>query len=238
MKIAKQSFFILLILPPFFFLLTLFALSIYLSSKGIRSAEEISTEIAGHVPLILLISQGLMLSMLLLYAKKQHRNPFRETFQSDKLKSDVLFGSILGMAMAFLYEYGLHDLIVFLQKSLGDYIPPAELGPSLKSNLFAFGLANILLAPFVEENIYRNFGFSPMVKTFGKWQAILYTSFFFGLLHWMGGVWYILTTFLFVGIPLAWLRLKKNSLFFAFIAHLSLNTIEFLNSMLPIQKDW
>lgn len=238
MKIGKRPFFILLTLPPFFFLFALFALSVYFSSKGMRSAEEISPEISRHIPLILLATQGLMLSMLLLYAKKHHRNPFREIFQSNRLKSDILFGSILGMAMAFLYEYGLLDLITFLQESVGDYIPPAKLRQSLKSNLFAFGLANILLAPFVEENIYRNFGFSPMVKTFGKWQAILYSSFFFGLLHWMGGVWYILTTFLFVGIPLAWLRLKKNSLFFVFIAHLSLNTTELLNSMLSIQKDW
>ncbi len=227
MKKNKFNLWSLLILPPVFFLLNVVAFTIYFGAISQYTNEQISSKINENIPLLLLISQIEMLSLLLYYAKQMKINILKDTFVSDRFKRDIITGLFLGLFLALLYKFIVADFIIYLQNSIGDYVPKSSLS-SLKGNLIVFGIANIILAPFVEENIYRNLALTNLQSKYGDYNAIIISSVFFGLLHWLGGVWYMLVTMFFIGLPFAIIMLKRKRLLMVFITHLTLNFIEFM----------
>ena len=227
MRRSSSSFWLLLMLPPLFFLLNVVVFSVYFGVSGEYAAEQISSEVNRNVPFLLLISQLEMLGLLLYYARRGEVNLVESTFASGRFKGDVLRGVLLGLFLAAFYKFVIADVLIYLQGRVGDYVPEDSLN-DLKSNLFVFGVANVVLAPFVEENIYRNLALVSLQSRYGDFRAIVISSIFFGLLHWLGGVWYMLATTLFVGFPFAVIALKRRSLLLVFVAHLTLNFVEFV----------
>ncbi len=227
MENKRNSIWGLLIFPPFLFLINIVAFSLYFGSSGSLTNDEISNRINESIPILLLISETQMFLLALIYAKRFKVNIFKATFKSDKYKRDIILGIFLGITIALLYKFVVADLLILLQNSIGDYVPTNSLN-NLKQNLLIFGIANVILAPFVEENIYRNIALGKLQLKYGDYWAILISSVFFGLLHWLGGFWYMLATFLFVGIPFAIISVKRKSIFLVYIAHLTLNFLEFL----------
>lgn len=78
-------------------------------------------------------------------------------------------------------------ILVFLisMNAIGVYLSLKD--PTLGAAIIPFAIADIMLAPFVEENIYRGYGMTKLLPRFGATGAILLSSLFFGLLHWSGG---------------------------------------------------
>jgi len=227
MNKIKLNTWSLLILPPLFFLINILISSIYYGVSGQYTDEQISGIINENIPLLLLISQIEMLGILLYYSKQNDRNILKETFTSNRVKEDIISGVFLGLFIALLYKFIISDFIIYLQNSIGDYVPKGSLN-SLKGNLFIFGIANIILAPFVEENIYRNITLFKFQSKYGNYVAIIISSVFFGILHWLGGFWYMLATLFFIGIPFAIISVKRRNILLVFIAHLTLNILEFI----------
>ena len=62
---------------------------------------------------------------------------------------------------------------------------------------------------------------------FGVAGAVAISCLLFGLLHWTGGIWYILLTGAVVGGTFAGLFLWRDGVLTPFVAHLTLNLIEF-----------
>ena len=141
---------------------------------------------------------------------------------------EVLVGAVPGAALGLLYVFVLAPGLTMIQKSLGDYVPAGELLPALGAAVLPFFVANVLLAPFVEENIYRGYALTRWFGRFSRPVAILLSCFFFGLLHWAGGFWYILLTGLVAGGLFAGLYTARKSIIAPFAAHLALNLVEFL----------
>ena len=127
-----------------------------------------------------------------------------------------------------LYLFLISPLMTAVQRSIGDYVPAGELLTSLGAALIPFFLANVVLAPFVEENIYRGYALTRLFRRFSKPVAILISCAFFGLLHWAGGFWYILLTGALAGGLFAGLFTARRNLIASYAAHLSLNVVEFL----------
>jgi membrane protease YdiL (CAAX protease family) len=98
----------------------------------------------------------------------------------------------------------------------------------LGAAILPFAIADVLLAPFVEENIYRGYGLLKLLPRLGATGAILLSSLFFGLLHWSGGFWYMVITTVIVGIPFAVLRQRRGNILVPFGAHFALNLVETL----------
>lgn len=216
------------ILPPIIFLLCLMGLITYFS-MGNLSGEAIAEKTAASISLILFVSQLLILLLLLRYAKKHQINILLDTFKSPQIIKDIFWGILLGLLISISYfKLGLSEVIAYLQNNLGDYVPAGETSKSVSNNISLFFIANVLLAPFVEENIYRNIVFKELNKKYNDYITVLLTALFFGLLHWMGGFWYILATGIFIGIPFGIIQLKRDSILLVFVAHLVLNVIEFI----------
>ena len=139
---------------------------------------------------------------------------------------ELALGAVIGAPLGVLWIYIIEPILSTIQSTVGDYVPAGSLFPALGAAIIPFAIANVLLAPFVEENIYRGYGMTKLLPRFGAIGAILLSSLFFGLLHWSGGFWYILTTGIIVGIPFAILRQRRGNILVPFGAHLALNLVE------------
>lgn len=138
---------------------------------------------------------------------------------------EVIIGAVLGIVLALLYVFFLSPMLTSLQQ-IWDYVPAGELFTALGASLIPFAIADVLLAPFVEESIYRGYGLTRLLGKFSQPAAIALSCFFFGILHWTGGFWYILLTGIVAGGLFAWLRMSRKNIIAPFAAHLALNIVE------------
>ena len=218
-----------LILAPIWFLIIIVSSSIYFSVKGV-SETDIPIRISVHTPTIILIVQVLLLVTLLFTTRKDSFNTLKSgwTIDNTKLPIDICGGIITGTILAILYFYIFSPLQTYLQMNIGDYVPAGETMTVLGKQTVPFFIANVLFAPFVEESIYRNYTLTRFLEKYGPTKSIIVTVTMFGLLHWVGGIWYILMTGLFVGLPFAIIATKRKNIIWVFVAHLTLNLLEFI----------
>jgi len=78
-----------------------------------------------------------------------------------------------------------------------------------------------LVAPFVEELLYRGLGFGLLTQFVGPWPAILVTGVAFGLAHGLVLGLPVLSIF---GITLGWLRWQTGSVYPGMVVHALFNT--------------
>jgi uncharacterized protein len=227
----------MLALPPmvFFVVIVLFSVAFGVITRG--DAQAIAQRTQDSIPYILIVVQ-IVLLILVLRVLKVNGLRFRDIGWQPTSKPwlEVGIGACVGIALGLLYIFALSPLLEFLQRNLGDYVPPGRLMDSLGSAVVPFFVANVLLAPFVEEVIYRGYALARLRQKFGDVAAVIVTCVFFGLLHWAGGFWYIVLTALFAGGSFAGLVIWRRNIVVAYAAHLALNLTEFLFVWLTISK--
>jgi membrane protease YdiL (CAAX protease family) len=228
---SLKNVWITLGLPPVIFLLAIIIASIYYSAQGQTDPAQISQSVANSMSVILVVIQIALLGIFLC-TKRADRLSWRaigwQVAAGQKTWQEFLLGAIPGMLLGLLYVFVLSPLLTVLQRSVGDYVPAGEILPAVGSGLFAFFIADVLFAPFVEENIYRGYALTRLFGRFRQPAAIVISCVFFGLLHWAGGFWYILLTGAVAGGLFAALFFKRGNLIAPFAAHLALNLVEFL----------
>ncbi len=220
----------LLILPPIIFFLVIVAASIYFGVITQGDAN-IADRTQAATPYILTIVQFILLWLVFRTLKKDHltwREAGWQVQPGQSLGREILIGAAFGVALGVLYVTVLAPFHTFLQTTFGDYVPPESLLTSLSSAVLPFFIANVLLAPFVEETLYRGYALPRLVTRFGPALGVGINCVFFGLLHWAGGFWYILLTGLVAGGLLAGLYQWRRNVITPFAAHLALNLVEFL----------
>lgn len=89
---------------------------------------------------------------------------------------------------------------------------PGQVLPTLGAALPPLFIANVLLAPWVEESLYRGYLLPALQSGYGNTAAVLISCAVFGLLHRTGGYWYMLLTATVVGVPLALLYLWRQDI--------------------------
>jgi len=223
----KWLFWTLVFYPPLSFLLGLFILLGRYIGGGLE-AKLIELEVVNDSVWVLLFAQFTMLILLVISSLADRENLFKLTLYSTSPIKDIFWGVLLGIGIAVSYFYfGLADIHLYLQKQLGDYVPVGLPSEALVKDKVLFFIANVLLAPFVEENIYRRL--LPQFFAQGSsCKKLCLSAFLFGCLHWMGGFWYVLITMFFIGLPFGFIQQQKKTLLFVFTAHFVLNLIEFI----------
>jgi membrane protease YdiL (CAAX protease family) len=93
---------------------------------------------------------------------------------------------------------------------------------------FANAAVIVLLAPLVEELLFRGLGFALLLR-FGRTVAILGSGMAFGLAHGLVGGFVILAAF---GIVLSWLRARTESVLPCIILHSIFNALALLAAVL------
>lgn len=218
-----------LILAPIWFLIIIVAVSIYFGGIGV-SEKDIPIKITENTPLLILIVQVFLLATLLFTSKKDNFNILKDgwTIDKSKLPIDIFGGIATGGIIATLYFFIFSPLQYYLQLNIGDYVPAGETMNVLGKQTVLFFIANVLFAPFVEESLYRNYTLSKFLEKYSQTKSIIITVIMFGLLHWVGGIWYILMTGIIVGLPFAIIATKRKNIIWVFVAHLTLNLLEFI----------
>lgn len=216
-----------LAVPPILFLLVIVAFSVALGAQAGGDPEAISAAVERLVPQMLLAAQVAMLGLLLV-AKRRAGLGWRAIGWRPARTADIALGVGVGVVLAVAYVAVLSPLHGELQRTLGDFVAPGRLLASFGTSLPVYFVANVLLAPAVEESLYRGFGLLRLAPPWGRVRALVVTCVLFGLLHWSGGFWYMILTGVVVGLPFGLLALRGRSLAAPFAAHLVLNLLEFV----------
>lgn len=216
---------LLLTAGPVCFLLGIVGASIFMHVKGVPVVE-IPERVAALVPHILV---GMLACLAILMT--QFIPQVKAAWMLPKLSqafTDITIGLVTGMLLAVAYIYWLAPLLEYLQRAIGDFVPPGAVLPTVSSSIGLFFIANVMLAPLVEETLYRGIGIPLLATHVGPLWAVILTCILFGLLHWAGGVWYMLLTGIVAGGAFAGLFYWRAGILAPFAAHLALNLIEFV----------
>ncbi len=183
---------------------------------------------ATRVPWILLVTQFLLLAWVAFLMRR-----WRPTLDDLGLRVRpgttriILFGMGAGAFLALGYEVALSPALDWLRTHVGDVVPPGETRRALGSAVVPFVLANVFLAPFVEELLFRGLLDWRFRALWGPRVAAVVGVVAFGLLHWAGGVFYIAATAA-IGAGFLTYRRRCGSLLGSIAGHLAFNTLEVL----------
>ncbi|ADR35994.1 Abortive infection protein [Oceanithermus profundus DSM 14977] len=217
-----------LLAPPFFFLLALAGASVLAGLSGARDPEAVTAAVEGSLPQVLLVVQLGMLGLVLLVLRRGGWRALGwKPLRPGRATVEIAVGVAAGAALGLLYPVGLEPLHLFLQRTFGDYVPPGGVQAAFGPGAAVFFAANVLLAPFAEESLYRGFALERLQMRLAPGTAVGLSAVFFGLLHWAGGFWYMVLTGGVLGTLFGAFFLWRGSVLAPFFAHLTLNLLEF-----------
>lgn len=227
-----------LLAAPILFLFAIIAASIYFGfvTQG-QNVDAIPQMVADSTPYQLVAVQ-IWLLLILMKSMKRDGLTWNDIGwklpEGQQLWREALIGAVPGIVLTLLYVTILSPMLTGLQQ-IWDYVPAGELFTALGASLIPFAIADVLFAPFVEESIYRGYGLTRLLGKFSQPAAIALSMFFFGILHWTGGFWYILLTGIVAGGLFAWLRISRKNTIAPFAAHLALNIVETIFIVMTIR---
>ena len=181
---------------------------------------------------VLIISQALLsgATLAFLYAMLRGRSsaPFWQALGWRDFRNMVSHGSV---ALRYVFGgFGLAVLVGWLGNFVGreSGIPMEELFRSRQSVLMLMALG-ILVAPIVEETIFRGCIYPVIARRFGITAGIVATGVLFGLAHaqQLGGAWGQIGLLICVGIVLTYVRARAGTVAASYFVHLGYNTILF-----------
>ena len=207
------------------FLVAFVALSAFFGFRSVP-AERIAERIVALVPHVLLFVL-VCLAALLATVPSQVKAAWQVSIKVGAAQAAAV-GVVSGLTLAFVYLTELSPLLVAAQRTFGDFVPPGDVISTLSGSRSVFFLANVVLAPFVEETLYRGVALPVLTSKLGTRRALAISCGCFGLLHWAGGLWYMLLTGVVAGGLFAGLYLWRKGIVAPFCAHLALNLAEFL----------
>jgi len=131
----------------------------------------------------------------------------------------IFFKSVLLLGLFLLLEE------IYMRVLVID-VPVSFLKFILSEPLILGVLTTIIIAPIIEEFIFRGFLLSQLKNTIGNWGAISLSSLAWTLLHFQYEVKILFILFIF-GLLLGFLRWKYNSLFLVMVLHAINNLVAF-----------
>lgn len=106
-----------------------------------------------------------------------------------------------------------------------DNIPMEELFKHRQTALLFVAMA-VLVAPLVEETLFRGYLYPLFARSFGVTPAIVLTGVLFGMMHGaqLGWTWSLVSLLILVGIIFTLVRARTGSVFASFLMHLGYNS--------------
>jgi membrane protease YdiL (CAAX protease family) len=178
-------------------------------------------------PWISFITGVSITAFIFIYGYRKAHNTFKEVFA---LK---MFNPLIIIPIAILFP-GIQYFVGFLNVLVEKVIPSPpwfwELFEKIFDNRFGFWgsfLKVAVVAPIIEETLFRGIIMHGLMRNYKKWYAILLSGILFSIFHL--NPWQMTYTF-FLGLFLGWLMIRTRSLPLCIIAH-SINNIIVLLSI-------
>src|SRR5712675_261021 len=153
--------------------------------------------------------------------------PFWSSLGWKKLKSNLSAGKANPWAY-FFAGCGL-AIFVFLASSqvhTNDKMPIEEVLKNRSSAMLLMAMA-VLVAPLVEETVFRGYLYPLFAKSFGILPGILLTGVLFGLMHGsqLGWTWGVVVLLMLVGVIFTFVRAHTGTVLASFLLHLGYNSM-------------
>jgi membrane protease YdiL (CAAX protease family) len=106
-----------------------------------------------------------------------------------------------------------------------------------KNTAMLFMAMAVLVAPLVEETVFRGYLYPLFAKYFGVATSVIVTGVLFGLMHGaqLGWTWGLVSVLIAVGVIFTFVRARTGSVFASFLLHLGYNSTIALVSILATQ---
>jgi len=106
-----------------------------------------------------------------------------------------------------------------------------------KNTAMLFMAMAVLVAPLVEETVFRGYLYPLFAKYFGVAASVIVTGVLFGLMHGaqLGWTWGLVLVLIAVGVIFTFVRARTGSVFASFLLHLGYNSTIALVSILATQ---
>lgn len=128
----------------------------------------------------------------------------------------------------FLAGSGLSLLVAVLSSRLNapENTPMEELFKHRQTALLFIAMA-VLVAPLVEETLFRGYLYPMFARSFGIWPGIILTGVLFGFMHGaqLGWTWSLVSVLVTVGIIFTFVRARTGSVLASFMMHLGYNSL-------------
>jgi membrane protease YdiL (CAAX protease family) len=112
-------------------------------------------------------------------------------------------------------------------------VPIEELFKNRNSAMLLMAMA-VLVAPLVEETVFRGYLYPLFAKTFGILPGILLTGTLFGLMHGaqLGWTWGFVSLLIVVGVIFTFARARTGTVLASYLLHLGYNSMLALSSII------
>jgi membrane protease YdiL (CAAX protease family) len=96
-----------------------------------------------------------------------------------------------------------------------------------KNTAMLFMAMAVLVAPLVEETVFRGYLYPLFAKSFGVANSVILTGVLFGLMHGaqLGWTWSLVFVLIAVGVIFTFVRARTGSVFASFLLHLGYNSM-------------
>lgn len=153
--------------------------------------------------------------------------PFWSSLGWKKLRSNLADGK----ANPWAYFFSGCGLAVFVfiassQVHTPDKMPIEEIIKNRSSAMLLMAMA-VLVAPLVEETVFRGYLYPLFAKSFGIVPGILLTGILFGLMHGaqLGWTWGVVALLMLVGVIFTFARAHTGTVLASFLLHLGYNSM-------------
>lgn len=149
----------------------------------------------------------------------------------DRVWANVAAGIGYGVLLEVIVVVAGAILTALLEATTGRTVePPTQIAPDLEGwGVVALVLLACVIAPVVEEFVFRGLLFRSIADRHGFWIGAIASAVPFGLTHAAVGssldLWAFRVTLMIVGIVLAWVHWRRRNLLANIVAHSTFNVI-------------
>jgi membrane protease YdiL (CAAX protease family) len=207
---------------------------------GANSNDVFGTTMSTAKSVVVLISQATIdgLAILYLYLMLLARTdaPFWPSIGWREMQTGT--GKIRDSALQFLAGGAVLAVVVsfaggFLNSK--ETLPIEELLQA-RVSIFLFGILGVLVAPLVEETIFRGFLYPVIARRLGIAAGIAITGALFGLMHaaQLWGGWGQIALLILVGVALTWVRARTGTVAASYFVHLGYNGLQLVGYLIYV----
>jgi membrane protease YdiL (CAAX protease family) len=207
---------------------------------GVKPDEVFGTTMSTAKSIVVLASQAILdgFAILYLYLMLQARTdaPFWPSIGWREMSADV--GKIRDSALRFLAGGAVLALVVSFA---GGFLNSKETLPieqllQARVSILLFGVLGVLVAPIVEETIFRGFLYPVIARRLGIAAGVAITGTLFGLMHaaQLWGGWGQIALLILVGVVLTWVRARTGTVAASYFVHLGYNGLQLAGYLIYI----
>jgi membrane protease YdiL (CAAX protease family) len=207
---------------------------------GVHADDVFGTTMSTARSLVVLFSQAVLDggAILFLHAmlKARTNEPFWQSIGWRDMRTSA--GKIRASTLQFVAGGAMLAVVVSFASGFlnaKETLPIEELLQA-RVSILLFGVLGVLVAPLVEETVFRGFLYPVIARRLGIAAGIAITGTLFGLMHaaQLWGGWGQIALLIFVGIVLTWVRARTGTVAASYCVHLGYNSLQLIGYLIYI----